>query len=712
MRASVHVASAEVLHVWPGDGDGCLRVLRSGAGSRIVGAGLLSSTVAAVVRREDGTVRVVLDVDVEGLEGGEEVDVREAVGSVIGMRTVLVCGREGWAEGGRRGTWGEDCVTEGVVVGDGGVWRAGGGRGREGVFVVGCMGGKIVVGAVRSGERVGRAIGRGGSVVAELGQEVLAVREDGDGGVICAVGCFGKGCFLFEEGRRVKVRFFFIGVAGRKVRREDVRIVGKVGGGLVVENLASSRFATAELGVGEDSDCESLSVSVSTRAAAASGGGIGGAIGGNDVAMLLRGIDNVGAKRESVARRILRAERKLSSVNAALAFAIAWKRGGGLGLDCEVTGGCCGLTSLTGWSGKSAVLRVRLRNRAGVEIGDGWTVVVEVRGAREGIVCRYSAPVGSVRDKDWREYPFTLPVVSHRTLNVSIVLVYFRFAEGRASAITGAAAGSNLNYRLPSSSCSGGSAAEALLRVPLVQDKQMDVIDFSEDTNSEELDSDFSHCLLPSSRIADFFDPENGAKRQQPLSSSSRIVLPLSVDALSGGLFGASIGFASDGVREKSNPLTNGAGSEAVGIEAIRRRKSALGAFFELSISRLEEDSSVVKLRAPAHVLCFLRGAVMRRAGQLVLARRKSAYAASSVHRPVLLPHFSRREVVDATDEALGKLREAESRVVDAKRWACSEGPGVMGVVGEGDHRVVGAALQGVREAYANWRSSGSDLLR
>lgn len=711
MRASVHVASAEVLHLWPGDGEGCLRVVRSGAGSRIVGAGVLCAAVAAVVRGEDGTVRVVLDVEDEGLEGGDEVDVGEVVGSVIGMRTVVVCGREGWAEGGRKGTWGEDCVTGGVLVGDGGVWRAGGGRGRDGVFVVGYMGGRVVVGAVRSGERVGRAIGRGGRVVAELGQEVLAVSEDGGGGVVCAVGCFGKGCFLFEEGRQVKVSFFFIGVAGRKVRREDVRIVGKVGGGMVVENLASSRFATAELSVGEGSDCESLSVSVSTRAAAASGGGIGVAFDGKNVAMLLRGIDNVGAERESVARRVLRAERKLSSVNAALVFAIAWKRGGGLGVDCEVTGGCSGLTGLTGWSGKSAVLRVRLRNRAGVEIGDGWTVVVEVRAARKGIVCRYSAPVGSVRDNDWREYPFTLPVVSHRALNVSIVLVYFRYAEGRASAISGAAAGSNLNFRSPSSSCSAGNAAEALLRVPLVEGRQMDVIDFSVDTNSEEMCSDHSHCLLPSSRIADFFDPENDAKRRQPLSSSSRIVLPLSVDALNGGLFGAS-GIASDGVGKVSNPLTSGAGSETVGSEVIRRRKSALGAFFELSISRLEEDSSVVKLRAPAHVLCFLRGAVMRRAGPLILAHRKSAYTASSVHRPALLPHLSRREVVDATDEALGKLREAESRVVDAKRWACNEGAGVLGVVGEGDHRVVGAALQAVREAYANWRSSGSDLLR
>lgn len=772
MRRGVCVASPCLVHAWDARG---LHVLRL-RGSGVVVAAATAGVWLALVSPEDdvdlrrggpgGAVRVLCvevgegDVEVEG-GGGAGVDVPDGVGAVRGLQErgggVVVLGERGCVlvgEGGGVGkvlSWREERVgVRGfVVLGDGEVW------GCEGVVrdvvVWGEAGGDVRVGSVGRGKAVGGVLRRGeGRVVAELIQQVVAVGASLDGSVVVVVCALGRGCCLYVgEGGSLAVSEFVMDV-GRGTLRGCLRIGSDRAGRVVASSARNGAFVEVER-----RGPNGVAVRLGRRAdpcavAGSTGGPAGGARQGEALRDLLQAIDGATTARAEALRRAAAEDRVLASLNAATVFALAWKRGGGaggLGVECWVTGARPAEEVRAGlrkpWAGGTAVLKVTLGNEAGIALGEGWVVQVLVRdrrvpgrvdgGAENGSgaegngggggvgggngegagqagrptstqMRKFSRPIGSIANGERKEYSFYVDVLSHAPLYASVALVFFRTEDGDAKE----------GGRGLASASSRGSAdpAEAMLRIPLRSQHCLDVFDLSSMIAADDPVADESHCLLPTARVADFFDPSGRSARPPPHLTSARVHLPVSVATVL------------KSISKPGQPIpANASGS--------MRRLTALGAPFHCELLRgASTNATTATLRAAAHVLPFVRSGLLRRvaaalqpAAATAAAGEAAATAGAAANGDIAgagvgaaepaRVRLDERQVLDAADAAHRKLRVAEDSmvVVHGLMRELEELGRIDACIGARDRDAMRESLDAVRDVYHSWRQASAEFL-
>lgn len=501
---------------------------------------------------------------------------------------------------------------------------------------------------------------------------------------------------------------------------------------------------------------------------------------------LLRDIDAASTRRDLVLRAASRADAALASLNAATSFALAANADPrGLGVRAQVlvvdADSVAAAPGPLPWAGARAQVVVRLTSEAAVDLGDGWCVQLRVRvrppekpfppalqafarrpagggatggdgdgggvsegigvesslpgdgGAskegEEGVGDKYRAlnasivqtmalPLGKLLRGATRDYPFAVDLKSHAPIRACVSLVFHRLrSEDLYNSVALGASSSSL-------SPDGDAPAEAILRVGLLSQRRVDILDLSSAVAEDDLREDSSHLLLPNARISAFLDPRRARRQQPSVQTSTRVDVPLETGRIADALWGWQEGQKQRNGTQGVTRSTEEEPSEPE-ILAIRRR-TPMGGIFECELARESSGKgTVITMRGARHVLPFVRGAVLRRVADVLDTEdsdgshdgseksgdEKMDVDAESIEAQPRAA-LDQRKVLDAVDAAELELRKADSHLVEVHRWLHEVT--ILGrldsCIGGYDKESCRNTLTSLWNAYDGWREASASF--
>lgn len=446
---------------------------------------------------------------------------------------------------------------------------------------------------------------------------------------------------------------------------------------------------------------------------------------------MLRGIDAAAERRKAILLRTAAQSNALQSWNAAILFGLAWKqvlmseKNSLIDVSCSICGyefdeaSCSRPSESMQWYGVSAKMEITLLNNFGVHMSSGWILRINVREGKlpervaagdldfrqhdtPSFVRTATVPIGNLRHGTSVTYKVPVTLKSHAPIFVSVSLVFLGLdpgpeLRGRASSErtrevqhTAPSSGTNRNLNQTLH-----SPTEKLLRIPLLRSRMLDVIDCASPCKDRDKMEDTSCQNLRTPRLSCFFDPSSAGRTGQFQSVISQLFLPLKPEVLWGLCRGESL-----------SRVSPDSSSCAVVLEAITALGSPFACEFRPDVS---ETGTHVTIRAPRHVLPFVRAAIIRRA---LNELEHSLKGRSSPEENILQSPAAVSQMLHECDLSFTGLREAQAKIVQLNTWLCeTEQSGWLGMLhNEQDLVTSRHAMSSLNAAYAKWRTAFAEL--